>query len=112
MAWRLLILLAFAWQPLPAGGQDRPPELRLPPRAADALAGSKFAKQIEPLSSAEREAAILREVTRGNVPEFLRSLKAIEVTAADAQGVNHRAIYFVTPDYLAVGSDADFFRVP
>jgi hypothetical protein len=112
MAWRLLVLLSFAWQPPHVSGEDRPPALRLQPRAADALTGSQFAKQIEPLPLAEREAAILSEITRGNIPDFLRSLKAIEVTAADANGVNHRAIYFVTPDYLAVGSDADFFRMP
>ena len=53
-----------------------------------------------------------REIVRGNIPEFLRALKAISVTTADAAGKEHNATYFVTPDYLAVGSDADFFRVP
>ena len=111
MAWRILVLLSLASHPLNICGEDRPPTLRLPPRPADAPAGSKFAKQIEQLPRTERDAAILREITRGNVPDFLRSLKPIEVTAA-AQGVNHRATYFVTPDYLAVGSNDDFFRMP
>jgi hypothetical protein len=112
MVLRTLFLLLFASQSLIAGGEDRPPTLRLPARAADGATGSKFAKQIELLQPVEREAAILREITRGNIPQFLRSLKSIEVTAAAFQGVDHRATCFVTPDYLAVGSDADFFRVP
>jgi hypothetical protein len=68
--------------------------------------------QIKDLSREEREAAILKAITEGNVPEFLRSLKAIKLAADDPQGVKHVATCFVMPDYLAVGSDDEFFRVP
>jgi len=86
--------------------------LNLPPRPDDAPSGSKFAQRIETLSPLDREAAILREITRGNVPGFLRMLKPISIEALDAAGVKHEATYFVMPDYLAIGSDDDFFRAP
>ena len=89
-------------------------EIRLtfPARPADAPTGSKFQEQIATLPRQEREAAVLREITRGNVPEFLRRLKPIRVEATDDMGVKHRGTYFVMCDYLAIGTDEDFFRVP
>jgi hypothetical protein len=88
---------------------DRPP---IPPRPAGAPTGSAFAKQIESLAVADREAAILAEISRGNVPEFLRVFSSVRVESTAPDGARHTATYFVSPDYLAVGSDEDFFRVP
>jgi hypothetical protein len=88
------------------------PTLKLPPRAAEAMSGSAFFEQIKDLPWQERETKLVREIKRGNVPEFLRRLKAIELTASDDSGAMHKGTCFVMPDYLAVGSDDDFFRVP
>lgn len=95
-----------------ANSSDSGQRLNLPPRPADALTGSAFAKQIDALPREEREAAIVKEITRGNVPESLRMLKAIEVAAIDDGGQRHTATYFAMPDYLAVGKEEDFFRIP
>jgi hypothetical protein len=46
------------------------------------------------------------------MPAFLRHLKTIRVFDTDPSGIKQTATYFVMPDYLAVGSDSDFFRVP
>lgn len=90
------------------------PAVRLdfPARPVEAPTGSQVQRQIADLPREQREAAVLREITNGNVPEFLRRLKPIRVETADAAGAKHVATYFVMPDYLAVGTDADFFRVP
>lgn len=90
------------------------PQVRwaLPDRPADAPTGTQFREQILNLGRGEREAAILREITRGNVPDFLRTLTPIRVEATDPAGAKLVATYFVTCDYLAVGRDDDFFRVP
>jgi hypothetical protein len=90
------------------------PEVRLtiPARPADAPTGSQFQQQIAELPRDQREAAILREIRNGNVPEFLRRLKPIRVEADDDAGVKHVATYFVMSDFLAVGTDEDCFRVP
>jgi hypothetical protein len=79
-----------------------PPEI--PPRAAAALTGSAFIASLATLSRAEREAAILRELMAGNLPGFLRELRT--VTINDTLG------FEVMPDYLAIGSDDDFVRMP
>ena len=59
-----------------------------------------------------REKAVLRELKSGNIPDFLRHLVPITVKGTDAEGHEHTAVYQVMPDYLAVGSDRDFVRIP
>lgn len=87
-------------------------QIAFPARPADAPTGSRFQQQIAELPREQREAAVLREIISGNVPEFLRRLKPIRVEATDDAEAKHVATYFVMPDYLAVGTDDDFFRVP
>lgn len=88
------------------------PSLPLPARPKDADSGSQFAPRLEALTSVEREAAIRGEILRGNVPGYLRYLKPISVEAIGGDGKWHWGVYFVTADYLAVGSDDDFLRLP
>lgn len=87
-----------------------PPDI--PPRAPHALTGSAFIKSVTRLSREEREAAIRRELFAGNIPSFLRKLRTVEVTDTTADGVHHSVSYEVMPDYLAIGSDRDFVRMP
>lgn len=86
------------------------PVLRLPARPADAVGGAEFARRTAALSSADRDRAVVAEIERGNVPSFLGRLAPVQLTA-DAAGLTPATI-FVTPDYLAVGSDDDFLYVP
>ena len=85
--------------------------LNLPPRPAGAPTGSKFANIIIPLSLTDRENWIYAQVVTGNVPNFLRSLVPITVSAS-VSGTNHTGTYFVIPDYVAIGTDADYFLEP
>lgn len=65
------------------------------------------------MSAARRERAILEEVASGNVPPFLRRLKPVELSSGGAQrSPAPEAVVWVMPDYLAIGSDDDFVRVP
>jgi hypothetical protein len=88
------------------------PAPNIPARRADAPGGSEFAKRIARLLPAEREEAIAAELLRGNVPDFLRTFCPITVRTKDKAGRDHSATIEVMPDYLAVGSDADFTRLP
>lgn len=85
--------------------------LRLPPRPANTVTGTQFKDQVLTLDRAERELQIYNEVTRGNVPDFMRALKPVTVSA-NVGGTPYTLTYYVTPDYLAVGSNADYFRLP
>ncbi len=84
----------------------------IPPRPADAATGSELARRFEGMGQAERERAIIAEIERGNVPEFLREFREVDVRFRDRQGVEHTGTVRVLPDYLALGSDADHIRVP
>ncbi len=89
-----------------------PVRLALPDRPATALSGSQFIAQNKDLSRQSREAAVLKELLSGNVPEKLCALVPIHVEATGKAGAKQTGVYFVMPDYLAVGSDADNVRMP
>jgi hypothetical protein len=88
------------------------PAPAIPARPKDARSGSEFVKRIGGLSPAAREEAVAAEVLRGNIPDFLRRLQQVTVRAKDKAGNEHSAAFEVMPDYLAVGTDADFIRLP
>jgi hypothetical protein len=60
----------------------------------------------------QREEAILEEMSKGNLPGFLRKLVPVDLQCELADGKILTATIFVTPDYLAIGSDSDFLRIP
>ena len=63
------------------------------------------------MSLSERENWIYGQVASGNVPNFLRTLVPITANAT-ISGTNHAGIYYVIPDYIAIGTDADYFLEP
>ncbi|HEU4408060.1 MAG TPA: hypothetical protein VFS43_22550 [Polyangiaceae bacterium] len=92
-----------------------PPEPDLPvwpARPADAPSGKAFVRALEAADEQGREAAVLREVCRGNVPGYLRRLVRLEARGETSSGRPRALTFWVTPDYLAVGDDADSVRVP
>jgi hypothetical protein len=85
--------------------------LPLPVRPPDAPSATAFIAQITPLAQARREEAIFAQIVAGNVPDFLRRLCPITLTNVVA-GQTNFAMVFVTPDYLAVGTDEDYLLTP
>jgi hypothetical protein len=86
--------------------------LNVPSRPANAPNGTQFTNIIVAMptptsTSTERENWIYDQVVSGNVPNWLRTLKPISVSAG-----GHTATYYVIPDYLAIGSDQDYFLEP
>lgn len=79
----------------------------IPPRPVGARTGSAFMRSIEGLGLHAREAAVRAEVLSGNVPSFLRRAVMVELRFGKQRGA-----IAVMPDYLAIGSDEDFVRVP
>ena len=86
--------------------------LNIPSRTADAITGSEFIEMVKDVPFEEREGKIYREISQGNIPEFLRKTTTIQSVSEDAEGVQHTVKYEVMPDYLAIGSDEDFCRIP
>lgn len=84
----------------------------IPPRSEYALTGSQFAEHVSKMDSGQREHAILSQLLEGNLPGFLRQLVPVTLE----QNLPGRKIalgmIFVMPEYLAIGSDSDFLRIP
>lgn len=79
-----------------------------PERPFDAMTGSQFVESVMnlPLGD-EREEMIKSQLLAGNVPSWARTALAVPVTCPD-----HTGVFFALPDYLAIGSDDDYVRVP
>ena len=84
----------------------------IPRRPGSAPDGSDFIATLQNASGTTRDAAIAREILRGNVPAFLRDLAPVTFNGVLPNGRTAQITICVTPDYLAVGDDRDFVRVP
>ncbi len=85
--------------------------LNVPARQAAAMNGAQFVTAITPLSFTGRENLIMQEILNGNVPNFYRTLAAVTSTAVIG-GVTKSLTYYVIPDYLAIGTDTNYFLCP
>jgi hypothetical protein len=84
----------------------------LPPRLINAKSGSQIVSTLRDAAPAERERALAYEILSGNVPDFWRQFIGVSAEATLDDGKTHTVTYRVTPDYLAIGSDDDFIRMP
>jgi len=85
--------------------------LPLPPRRPAALDGDGFVKKITAQDLESRDELIAKEFLSGNAPHFLRKLCAVTVTNV-ADGKTNIATFYVALDYLAIGSDENYFLAP
>src|ERR1051326_7313556 len=122
---RMKVLLAVPLVVLSAVGagarERRPsataPQIAIRPRAPSAPGGTAFVASLAALPRDLREQAIFEELSRGNVPDFLRRLRPVQLALPGQHTADGRqrmvvATVWVMPDYLAIGSDEDFVRVP
>jgi hypothetical protein len=84
----------------------------IPGRTNKAIEGKDFVEKVARLSREEREEEIRRELFAGNMPSFLRELRTVTVRGKGSDSTDHVIAYRVMPDYLAIGSDRDFVRMP
>ncbi len=90
-----------------AGGLANAETLDLPERQSSALGGRVAADLMTDLEREDREAEIYNQIAQGNIPDFIRELVPITVPNG-----NENVVYYVTPEYMAIGSDADYFLMP
>lgn len=104
-----LITLLF---PIFSFAQSAIRPLQIPERNPKAESGSEFMQRLIPLSLEEREEEIYLALAKGNMPDFLRNPIQLKGNFQDSLGNFHELIYEILPDYLAVGSDDDYYRIP
>ena len=85
---------------------------RIPPRPDGAPSGSEFIRTVTGLAPRDREVEIYHQLASGNLPDFLRHLKPVSLEAVVPGKGRVRARVWVMPDYLAIGSNRDFVRIP
>jgi len=87
--------------------------LKMRNHKSDALTGSRFAASISDtgISLGQREKIIFKAIKKGNLPNFYRKLIKVEDSVMIDHTLTHVS-YYVIPDYLAIGSDSDYFYCP
>ena len=83
-----------------------------PERSSSALGGREIMSKIAHVPTRRREAAIYAEIIAGNVPDHLRTLQPVRLSMRDRTGRSVTGTVWVLSDYLAIGSNSDFVRVP
>jgi hypothetical protein len=87
-------------------------QLHLPERKNNAITGNEFYHQVFAADRLQREALAKNEILEGNIPSFLKKFVKIKTSITAENGKVIHAYYFVLPDYLSIGSDDDFARIP
>jgi hypothetical protein len=86
--------------------------LQVPATTAQRTGGTAFYKTVAAWKWAARDSLAVQEILAGNIPSFLKKFVAVTSTIQDSLGIAHEAIFYVSPDYLAIGTDDDWARIP
>jgi hypothetical protein len=82
------------------------------PTRSSYLTGTEFYKTAFPFNWQQRDSLVLQEIFAGNLPPFLKKMVPVKVSIVDSvTGKTINAVYYVTPDYISVGTDQDWARV-
>ena len=84
----------------------------LPHPATTPLSGSEFVRLVSDMNPRQREREILNAIVAGNVPGFLKDLVPVTLRYRPGTGKEVEATIFAMPEYVAIGSDRDFIRIP
>lgn len=83
-----------------------------PRRSGSARGAQSVLASVQNVDGVKRDQTVLREILNGNMPSFIRHLAPVNVSGKAADGSNVQITLCVMPDYLALGSDRDYVRVP
>jgi hypothetical protein len=86
--------------------------LKVPIAEHTRLSGTEFYKAVVSGNWKQRDSLAVQEILAGNIPDFLKKMVAIHTSITDSNGNTHHAIFYVCPDYLSIGTNNDFARIP
>lgn len=76
------------------------------------LSGSAFYKSAAAFNWKQRDSFAVQQVLSGNIPSFLKHLVPVSISIPDSTNRKEiKATYYVTPDYLSIGTDEDWARI-
>lgn len=105
MRYLVLLFCLSAACALPSG-------LELPRQPVSGLTGKAFYDSIVAASREQREALAVKEILSGDFPGFLRKMVRIHTDLPDTNGHKRSADFWVMPDYLSVGTNDNWARIP
>ena len=87
-------------------------KIQTPNPLGNRITGNEFYHQAFAMKWKERDSFAVKEVLAGNIPSFIKKFKKIKVSIIDSTtGKSISAEYFVSPDYLSIGTDNDWARI-
>lgn len=104
--------LFFAWTVVSACNTTKSWKLELP-ATKNSITGTEFYTTAARWNWQKRDSLALNEILSGNIPSFLQKFVCVDVSITDTvTGQQIKAYYYVTPDYLSIGNDNDWARIP
>lgn len=76
------------------------------------ITGEEYYKIILKMNWKMRDSLALIQFNEGNVPDFLKKFTKIKTSITDSLGKIHKAYYYVSTDYLSIGTNSSWARVP
>lgn len=110
-----ILMTGLVWSPAVASETDVWMDSltrRIPERSSHTLTGSQFVELVSQEEGVQREQVIKEQLLSGNIPKFLRKLRPVTLQHRNRCGQLVNAVIFVMSDYLAIGSEDDFIRIP
>ena len=85
----------------------------IPERKPDAISGAEFLEGFKKVYGVDYEEAITHQILGGNVPDFMRLENFREITLTEnINGAEVEIRLKVCSDYLAIGGNDDYARIP
>ena len=109
---RKIFIAAYCIVSLVACSNSRIFNLPVSSNAIQRTGGTDFYKTVAAWKWEARDSLAVQEILAGNIPSFIKRFVAVRSEIKDSMGIYHRAVFYVSPDYLAVGIDEDWARIP
>ena len=77
-----------------------------------AITGSTFYQQATTYNWKQRDSLAMQLLLGGNMPSFLKKFVPVKTSMKDSTGKVITATFYVTQDYISIGTDNDWARIP
>jgi hypothetical protein len=74
--------------------------------------GSAFYRTVTTWHWKQRDSLAIQEILSGNIPSFLKNFVRVRSLLKDNAGNINTAEFYVSPDYISLGTDEDWARIP
>jgi hypothetical protein len=86
--------------------------ISVPLAASQTITGAAFYKTAAAFNWQQRDSFAVKEILSGNLPSFFKKFVAVSTSIIDSStGKIIHATYYVSPDYLSIGTDNDWARI-